>query len=283
MTSKRDHWSYSSINQYLRCPLQYYFERVLKLPRKSIPSAMVMGSAIHAGLAEFHRTLQHGDEPSNDHIREIVVGSWKNSCNENVVDFKDGNTQEELIKQSIELVELYTGSERPTNIRAVELPFWVPIITSSGEVLEKPLLAVADLIVERESGLTVREFKSSGRSYSDFEVSSSLQATCYVHATWEKLSQWSQVEFTVLVKTKTPKIQNIPTTRTSAEVGRMGDLFQQVASSIELGIFYPIENVMNCSGCPYRAECKHWVGSKPNASTNPIRKPINGVHACLPN
>lgn len=160
MTSKRDHWSYSSINQYLRCPLQYYFERVLKLPRKSIPSAMVMGSAIHAGLAEFHRALQHSEDPSNAHIRDIIVGSWKKSCNEKVVDFKDGNTQEELIRQSIDLVELYTGSERPTNIRAVELPFWVPIITSSGNVLEKPLLAVADLIVEREPGM-MKEFIQS--------------------------------------------------------------------------------------------------------------------------
>lgn len=46
----RPHWSYSQINQYLRCPLQYFFERVLKLERQSIPSNMALGSAVHEAL-----------------------------------------------------------------------------------------------------------------------------------------------------------------------------------------------------------------------------------------
>ena len=42
----RKHWSYSAINQYLRCPLQYYFERVLRLPKPTVGSGLVLGEVI---------------------------------------------------------------------------------------------------------------------------------------------------------------------------------------------------------------------------------------------
>ena len=52
----RPHWSYSQLNQYMRCPLQYYFERIVKLDRPFVPSGLLFGSAIHEALAEFlHR------------------------------------------------------------------------------------------------------------------------------------------------------------------------------------------------------------------------------------
>ena len=55
--TSRPHWSYSQISQYLRCPLQYFFERVAKLKRPFSPSAMALGSAVHEGLADYHRQL----------------------------------------------------------------------------------------------------------------------------------------------------------------------------------------------------------------------------------
>ena len=51
----RPHWSFSSVSQYIRCPLQFYFERVQKLPRKSVSDAQLLGSALHSALAEYHR------------------------------------------------------------------------------------------------------------------------------------------------------------------------------------------------------------------------------------
>lgn len=46
----RPHWSYSSISQYLACPLRYYFQRILCLPQPSINSSLVLGSSVHAVL-----------------------------------------------------------------------------------------------------------------------------------------------------------------------------------------------------------------------------------------
>jgi len=64
-----------------------------------------------------------------------------------------------------------------------------------------------------------------------------------------------------LVKTKTPQVQEIKTERTPADISRLGDLVGVVERAIAAGVFYPIENVMNCSGCPFRQPCREWNGS----------------------
>ena len=90
------------------------------------------------------------------------------------------------------------------------------------------------------------------------DVSSSLQPTCYVHAVRECLGQEPSVEYTVLVKTKTPKVQRLQTSRYAEDCGRLGDLVQSIQRAVDLGIFYPVESPMNCTTCPYRQSCRDW-------------------------
>jgi len=65
---RRPHWSYSSITQYLTCPLRYYFQRILCLPQPTLSSGLVLGSAVHAALAEYHRDLKDGKVPRRDRL-----------------------------------------------------------------------------------------------------------------------------------------------------------------------------------------------------------------------
>jgi hypothetical protein len=89
--------------------------------------------------------------------------------------------------------------------------------------LEKPLVTIADLITREDGTSMIREFKTSARSYSEFEAKTSLQATCYVNAAYEFFGEPAQFEYVVLLKTKTPRIQRLQATRTLAETGRLGD------------------------------------------------------------
>jgi ATP-dependent helicase/DNAse subunit B len=75
----RPHWSYSQLNGYLRCPLQYFFERVLKLERPFIPSNMALGSAVHEGLAEYHRRLQQQSEIPDRCVQQAFLNAWGRS------------------------------------------------------------------------------------------------------------------------------------------------------------------------------------------------------------
>ncbi|MCH7689203.1 MAG: PD-(D/E)XK nuclease family protein [Planctomycetes bacterium] len=263
MAVKRPHWSYSSISQYLRCPLQYYFQRILKLPKAGVGSGLVLGSAVHKALAEYHLTLQQKLQPQTEKIQQAFLDSWTHREELESIEYRNGETRDDLIAKGIALVEVYLKEPPPEQIVAVEQETVVPIRNSAGEYLEKPLVAFADLITREETGLRINEIKTSGRAYSQFEVETSLQATCYVNAAWETFGEWAIVEFTVLVKTKTPKLQRLKTARNEEDLGRLGDLVETIERGIKNGVFYPVETPLNCSTCPYREPCRSW---KPDPS-----------------
>lgn len=266
----RPHWSYSAISQYLRCPLQFYFQRVLGLPVKSVSSGLILGGAIHEALAEYHRSLQRQELTLPKPITETFQAAWGNREAKEEIIYRDGDNREECIDKGIHLLEIYLQEPPPQGIIGVEEKFLVPLYNSHGEYLEKPLLAVTDLITQSEKlVLTVREFKTSGRAFSESEVQTSLQPTCYVHAVHERYRQESRVEYVVLVKTKTPKVQRISTARYSSDFGRLGDMVQTVERAVDLGVFYPVETPMNCSTCAFREHCREW-GQKKRATEVPL-------------
>jgi len=257
----RPHWSYSQLTQYLRCPLQYYFQRILKLPEPWISSNLVLGSAVHAALAEYHNRLRFCRDFSREEIQGTFLEAWRRQEEQQPVDFKQGLDRTKAIDQGVALVELYLNEPPPRNVVGVEQRFTVPLHNSRGEILEKPLVAILDLVCDDGEELEVVEFKTSGRKYSEAETATSLQVTCYLNAIREKYDRSASLYYKILVKTKNPQVQEIKTERTPADISRLGDLVGVVERAIEAGVFYPIENVMNCSGCPFRQPCREWNGS----------------------
>jgi putative RecB family exonuclease len=256
----RLHWSYSQINQYLRCPLQYYFERILKLERPFVPSAMALGSAVHEGLAEYHRCLQFNEPVSTSGVQEIFLNAWQASEDRQPIQFRDKETKDELLAQGVGLLELYMQEPPPENIVAIEESLLVPLFTSSGDCLEKPLMAVLDLLSRDAHGLVVSEYKTSGRRYSELETEMMLQATSYAHAVQQRYEERPGVRYVVLVKTKKPQVQYLETIRTDADISRLGDVVQAVERAIQAEAFYPVESTMNCSGCAFYRQCRQWRG-----------------------
>jgi putative RecB family exonuclease len=258
----RPHWSYSSINLYLSCPLRFYFQRIVGLPQESVGSSLVLGSAVHAALAEYHRTVQQDESTDTGKLHQIITDTWNRRESETRISYRSGENQTELLAQGVALIEAYLKEPPPQNIIGIEKNLIAPIHNSQGEYLETPLVAVADLITEDNEELTVREYKTSGRSYGEMEVETSLQPTCYINAVQEVFGNPAAVEFTVLVKTKSPKIQRMRTVRTEEDLGRLGDIVETIERAVEVRIFYPVESPLNCSTCPHRQPCREWKGSE---------------------
>lgn len=257
----RPHWSYSSVSQYLKCPLQYYFERELKLPRKEVTDAQALGSAVHSALATYHRKLQTGKAVTEGTIRQAYLDAWDGQVGDGQVVVLNGKPLGDSRDLGMTLVEVYLEQPPSGSIIAVESPMMSPIANSHGEYLEKPVLIVADLITRQEDGtLKVTEIKTSGRAYSESEVATSLQPTFYANSLYETTGEEPAVEFTVLVKTKVPKVQTIQAIRTRSDYQRLGDLIGVVERAVEAEIFYPVESPLNCSGCPFFRPCREWRG-----------------------
>ena len=281
MAINRPHWSYSAITQYLRCPQQYFFQRVLGIPSHSIGTGLALGSAVHAGLAAYHQRLQRKEAIDTEVVLKAFHECWDEKELNETIQYRDGDTREDSIAQGVHLLELYFKEPPPEGIVAVEQRILVPLYNSQGEYLETPLVAITDLITETNEDLTVKEFKTSGRAYSESEVESSLQPTCYVHAVRQTLGRDANVEYTVLVKTKTPKIQRLKTSRYAEDCGRLGDLVQTIQRAVDLGIFYPVESPMNCSTCPYRQPCRERGQSLPPQELVQLQVPQEAMECSL--
>ncbi len=260
---KRPHWSFSSINQYRRCPLQFFFERIAKIPRKSVSSSLVFGSAIHDALASHHQRIKLGREASEQNLKDDFMGSWRVRTEDQLVTFKANESASDLVGKGQAMMELYSKEEPPADIIAVEERVLVPLTDSSGNILERPLAATCDLISGTPEKTKVTEFKTSAKAYSVFDVESSLQPSCYTQSALSTLDRWVSVEFVVFTKTNTPKIQRLKTSRSQEDLDRLGDVAKNVEKAVENQIFYPVEDPMNCSGCPFRQECRDWRSTKP--------------------
>jgi putative RecB family exonuclease len=255
----RPHWSYSRLSKYLRCPLAYYFEYELAMPKRFVPSGLVLGTAVHDALATYHRSIQAGKPCDRETVLGTFLKSWiEREARENVR-YGDGDTRDDLLEQGGTLIGVYLQEPPPQNVVAVEETFISPIVTSDGEVLDKPLVSVLDLLARDQLGLVITDFKTAGRSMSAAEADMSLQATAYSNAVKFNFDESATFKFLVLVKTKTPKVQHVEAIRTQSDLGRFGDLVRSVERAIDAEAFYPIETPLNCAGCPYRRPCREWT------------------------
>jgi CRISPR/Cas system-associated exonuclease Cas4 (RecB family) len=256
----RPHWSYSSVSQYLKCPLQYYFERVVKLPRETRTAAQVLGSAVHSALADYHRKLQAGESVTAQQVHRAYLAAWDAQADDGPIIGSGGKPVGDSRDLGLALVDVYLDEPPPESIIAVESPFLAPIANSHGEYLERPVLVVADLVVRQGDSLLVNEIKTAGRSFSESEVATSHQPTFYANALYEITGEEPAVEYTVLVKTKQPKVQKIRAVRTTSDYQRLGDIIEAVERGVGAGLFYPVETPLNCSGCPFYRPCREWTG-----------------------
>lgn len=252
-----DSWSYTQISTYLRCPLQHFFKYVLRLPERSIPGSLVLGHAVHVALARFHRSIQQNRLIVPQVVKESFLQAWGERKEKELIVYPKGNEQGHL-DQGLALLEVYLKAEPPRSILAVEQEITVPLATSSGEILDKQLLVILDLVDRHENTLRVTDFKTSSRVYSDMDAKLSLQATAYLYAVTEHYEETAVFEYTVLVKTKKPKVQKVATARMPTDFGRFGDLVQVIDRAIQAGIHYPVETPNNCATCPFRRPCREW-------------------------
>ncbi|MDQ3127109.1 MAG: PD-(D/E)XK nuclease family protein, partial [Chloroflexota bacterium] len=69
--------SFSAIDAYLSCPLQYKLGHVVRLP-VAPHHAMIYGSALHRAVQEFHRRHARGEVMTEDELMAALDSAWTN-------------------------------------------------------------------------------------------------------------------------------------------------------------------------------------------------------------
>jgi hypothetical protein len=236
---------------------------VLRLPIDRVVSGLVFGGAVHAALANYHRQLQQletgrSGAVQREEVYRALLEEYGDREKQARVIYSASESRLGLIDEAMSLVEIYLATEPPAKILNVEQWVSAPLVTSTGQVLATPLAAVADLVYGDVRPPIVRELKTSRTPYRYADVDTALQGTCYAHAVEQTIGIRPRVEYAVLLRTQAPQLQTLFTSRRAEQMTRLADLVATVQKAIAADVFFPIESPFNCSGCPFRSECREW-------------------------
>jgi len=239
-----DHISVSQINLFLMCPLKYRFNYVDGLPKPFKPADLAFGSSIHAAVEWWHRHRTNGTEPGwQDTVRIFEADMQAQSFE--TLNFKNGDSLESLLEKGKQLLAVYLKNFKGEAVRAVELPFRVPLIDpETGEALEVPLDGYIDLI---ETDDTIVELKTAAKVYSLIELVQHIQITAYDYAFRWLYNRKPKLRIDILTKGNNPAMHSFELSRDEKSLVRFIHIAKAVLKAIQSGQFYPNEG-WQCPG-----------------------------------
>jgi hypothetical protein len=257
----REHWSYSALNQFLNiCGLQFYFDRIAKLPRRFTPVTLSFGSAFHRVCEWISLTRKEGKMPKREEAADLFGTLWDRQTREDRnIRFEEDQDENTCSKQGRDMAAaLVDNLDHRESVVQVSEAFAVPLMDAQGRVLEKPMIGEIDLVVEKDGRKSLVDWKTAGRRWPKGKAELDLQPTVFLYGYRQLHGELPDFRFDVLVKNKTPVLEQHVTERTQDQFNRMVELVKAVERAIQAEVFLPNEQGFYCGGCPYQDACKAW-------------------------
>ena len=269
MVNNELHISHSQIFTYLNCSLKYRFQYVENKPPERTSIALPFGSAIHAAIEMYYRSLKNNGsvEPLKalcerfqtcleldlDHTDVPVI--FKKDLPDHKAAVEMGNAILKVFHESI--------PQTVQEIIDVELPLTATLFTDDGQPTDFKLVGILDVVFRDEKGeILVVDNKTASKPMAQSTADDNGQMTAYAYllAANKYVFPTSPVKcrFDLLRKLKTtPKLEHVHTIRTAADRRRFAKIANAVLAAIDAGIFMPQPSWM-CADCAYSDACKAW-------------------------
>jgi putative RecB family exonuclease len=257
-----EHLSYSSINQYIECGLQYRFRKIDNLEPEHTSDALIFGSSVHKALAKFNMHRAGNISCKADDLTTWFEEYWTGSANNNGhIKYGNGNDFKSCLEQGKKLLEVfygYTDQMGQYKILEIEKEFRLEL-----EDFPYPIIGYIDLVeTDEKDNVMITEYKTSSKSYSTGKIDNHDQVTLY-HMAMQNMYPEKQVisKIDVLIKTKVPKFEQYYTYRDTDDHQRFIKTAREVARGIQAGVFVPNRGSWKCSYCEYKTACDNWLTS----------------------
>lgn len=248
--------SVSQVQSYLFCPLKYRFQYLDKITPPWRPAALAFGSSVHSAIEWFHRERLAGRTPTPEAVANIFAADWFAQNLEPVV-FPERESKEILAEKGKELVRLYVEEASTELPLLTEDRFEIDLIDpETGEVLDIRLRGVIDLV---EQDGTLVELKTAARTFDTGSLERHLQLSTYALVRFLATGTIPPLRIYALLKTKAPRIERLPATRTVEDLAWTCRLIESVALAIRSGCFFPNPS-WKCAECEFFAHCQQWRG-----------------------
>lgn len=256
----RPHWSFSALNQFVNiCSLQYAFQRVMKLPPAFTSPTLSFGTAFHRVCEWINLTRKDGSLPGKAEASDLFGTLWERQIKEDALIKFEDQTPDEMNRQGRNMIGCLVDRLDPEEqVLTVNEAFCVPLIDARGESLETPMIGEIDTVVVKADRKTIVDWKTSGVRWPKQKPHLDLQPTAFLYGYEHLHGELPDFRFDVVVKNKTPVMEQHTTTRTRDKFDRMVHLVKQVDRMIQAEMWLPSEQSFYCGGCGYREACKSW-------------------------
>jgi len=245
--------SFSQIEAFNNCPLQYRYRFLQKIPTP--PSgALSFGDSIHKTLKEFGEGInlpagrqETGQKLTQKDLLKILENNWSS------LGYASKTHEEKARKQAEKiLVNFYKDFDFKTKIMALEQPFTLKI-GSNLKVVGK-----IDRINEKKDGtLEIIDYKT-GKTMEQKEADKSLQMTVYALAAADKGIFGKKPEDLILTFYFLDSGKKISTHRTAEQLAQAKKDILGKAKEIMTSSFEPKPGNL-CDFCEYKLICDAWV------------------------
>ena len=251
------HTSISSIKSYLICPMKHYHRYILHSESSHRSVALVLGSAVHEGIAAFYGHLAiHDEVPPLSDVLDAFDSSWTYSLERDPPVRSDDLGKDKDVGVGL-MKAFHETVPRPARVIAVEHPFAISLRSPTGEFSHRLIVGAIDAVVADEDGRTLLlEAKTAKRRWTAVQLQYDIQPTIYRIAARETgLDDDPGLRFDFVLKLKTPVFETTEITRTSADEVEALTVMWEVCRAVDAGVFYPVRG-WACADCEFAHLCR---------------------------
>jgi len=174
------HVSVSQVKTYVRCPRQYQMRYVLGAEPEFVPRNLVLGSAVHEGLAAYYRSVMETSESPEQDVGLAALHATLEAAKKNRVPLERGGEDLEAVGTGLLRTFYEAVYQEPPVVVAVEAPFAVELHDPvTGETLEERLVGALDLAIREGEKHIVVEHKTAAKKWSADQIQHDIQLSAY--------------------------------------------------------------------------------------------------------
>ncbi|MCY2924958.1 MAG: PD-(D/E)XK nuclease family protein [Planctomycetota bacterium] len=254
----RPYISWSQVSCMRRCPAQFFFRYVQRVPPEFLPESLKFGSAVHSAIETFCRGLMEGIELSAAELQQAYRLNWDDPKDAAVpVKFNKGQDAGTLSDLAGRMLGAFLDSPlaKPSGrILAIEETVCGPVDEELPDVLAR-----VDMVHADREFLHVVDYKTSKSRWNEAKASEAAEQLILYRDLMggmaRSLGKPVRLGFGVLTKAKKPVAEYLPVPDRPGHVEQLLGTIRQVWAAVIAGNFYPNPSPMNCSTCPYRGRC----------------------------